>query len=487
MRKTYQLSGIVLFFVVFSIAASAEETVLFNGKDLDGWSYHLQDDKKPVELSDAWVVQKGLLVSTEASKSYLMHKTQFEDYVLTLEWRAKRVKNGVTVGAAGSVYIHAIDEEGAFSAPKSVEISLNNDIGAVYFRDVKSTTESKKWAFRPPKLPKDVEKDLGVWNRLKLISRGKRLTVIVNGVVVNQIDGLNRTKGAIAINSVPGFFKAPTFYRDIRVQPISDTHLKDEKNATQQLAKFKAEIAKKEAAEKAMRSEEKRKQQMKQKQLAKGWVDVNIAQEIDFKADAFHLPFPADAQKLEFDARFKDVSFTSSSSLAKLTRFYQVEMAKRGWKVAEKEIEEDSIEVTFKNGKAEVELSLNERSKGVKVDMDCKGLSFEGSNDPAALAALGIAQPKGHLFLQKEMQLPENIQSLKYDSDDRCTFKSSLELQQAFDFFGQQLRDKGYRETRRPIESNKRRYTEFAKDGIEISVNVFTDAVGSRVILEYDE
>lgn len=487
MRKAYQLTGIVLFLVAFSVATSAEETVLFNGKDLDGWSYHRQGDKPAVELSDAWVVQKGLLVCTGVSKSFLMHKGQFEDYVLTLEWRAKRVKNGVTVGAASSVYIHTIDEPGAFSAPKSVEISLNNDVGAVYFRDVKSSTDSKKWAFRAPKLPKKVEKDLGEWNRLKLISRGKRLTVIINDVVVNQIDSLNRTKGAFAIKSVPGFFKAPTFYRDIRVQPVSDAHLKDEKKATQQLAQFKAEIVKKEAAEKAMRSEAKRKKQMKQAKLAKGWIDVDIAQEIDFKADAFHLPFPADAQKLEFDARFKDVSFTSPSTLAKLTKFYQIEMAKRGWKVAEKEIEEDSIDVTFKNGKAEVELSLNERSKGIKVDMDCKGLSFEGSNDPAALAALGIAQPKGHLFLQKEIQFPENIQSLKYDSDDRCTFKSSMELQKSFDYFGQQLRDKGYRETRRPIVSSKRRYTEFAKDGIEISVNVFTDAVGSRIILEYDE
>ncbi len=487
MHKTYQLTGIILFLVTFSVAASAEDTVLFNGKDLSGWSYHLQDDKRPVEIGDAWVVQNGLLVCTGASKSYLKHKGQFEDYVLTLEWRAMRVKNGITVGAASSVYIHAIDEPGAFSAPKSVEISLNNDIGAVYFRDVKPSTDSKQWAFRAPRHPRKVTKDLGEWNRLKLICRGKRLTVMINNVVVNQIDGLNRTKGAFAIKSVPGFFKAPTFYRDIRVQPVSDTHLKEEKNATQQLAQFKAEIAKKEAAEKAMRNEEKRKKQMKQKALAKGWVDVDIAQEIDFKADAFHLPFPADAQKLEFDARFKDVSFTSPSSLAKLTRFYQVEMAKRGWNVAEKEIEEDSIDVTFKNGKAEVELSLNERSKGVKVDMDCKGLSFQGSNDPAALAALGIAQPKGHLFLQKEIQLPENIQALKYDGDDRCTFKSSLELQKAFDYFGQQLRDKGYRETRRPIVNNKRRYTEFAKDGIEISVNVFTDAVGSRIILEYNE
>lgn len=486
MRKTYQLTGIVLFLVVFSVSASAEDTVLFNGKDLDGWSYH-QNDKPEVELSDAWVVQNGLLVCTGASRSFLMHKGEFEDYVLTLEWRAKRVENGVTVGAASSVYIHAIDEPGAFSAPKSIEISINNDIGAVYFRDVKPSTDPKKWAFRAPKLPKKVDKDLGEWNRLKLISRGKRLTVIVNGVVVNQIDGLNRTKGAIAIKSLPGFFKAPTYYRDIRVQPVSDVHLKDEKKATQQLARFKAEVAKKEAAEKAMRYEEKRKKQMKQKALAKGWVDVDIAQEIDFKADAFHLPFPADAQKLEFDAKFKDISFTCPSTLAKLTRFYQIEMAKRGWKVAEKEIEEDSIDVTFKNGKAEVELSLNERSKGIKVDMDCKGLSFKGSNDPAALAALGIAQPKGHLFLQKEIQLPENIQSLKYDGDDRCTFKSRLDLQKAFDYFGQQLRNKGYRETRRPIVSKKRRYTEFAKDGIEISVNVFTDAVGSRIILEYDE
>jgi hypothetical protein len=119
--------------------------------------------------------------------------------------------------------------------------------------------------------------------------------------------------------------------------------------------------------------------------------------------------------------------------------------------------------------------------------MDCRGLSFAGTSDPAGLVALGLPQPRAYVFLQKEIKLPPNVRDLEFDGGDRMLFKSDLKLPQAFDQIGQQLRAKGYRETRGALLESKRRYTEFAKGKIEISVNMFTDGAGSRAVLTYEE
>ena len=222
--------------------------MLFNGKDLDSWSYHVQEGEPAANMNDVWVVRNGLLVCTGTSTGYLMHKGQFENYILTLDWRWMRIEgSGVSVSGLGSIYIHTTDEKGAFLAPKSVEVSLNH-IGAVFFRDVQPTADPDDWAFRAPDFADDVEKDMGEWNSIKLICRGKRLTVIANGVAVNQIDGLNRTKGAIALKSQRGTFPAPTYYRNIRVRPLTEKDADEEKKAGNQLAQLKAQIAQKKVA-----------------------------------------------------------------------------------------------------------------------------------------------------------------------------------------------------------------------------------------------
>ncbi len=174
-------------------------------------------------------------------------------------------------------------------------------------------------------------------------------------------------------------------------------------------------------------------------------------------------------------------------ALPALAKFYRTEMARRGWQEVEKERDEDSIEVTFKHGEAQVELSLDQDSDGVDVSLDCRGLSFAGTNDPAGLVALGLPQPRSYVFLQQEFDLPADIRDLQFDSGNRCLFKSGLGLQEAFDLLTRQLRTKGYRETRRPIVSKDRRYTEFAKGRVEVSVNVFSHEGGSRAVLTYEE
>jgi len=153
--------------------------------------------------------------------------------------------------------------------------------------------------------------------------------------------------------------------------------------------------------------------------------------------------------------------------------------------VDEEDIDDDSIDLTFKHDDAKIELELYDRSGDeVSVSMDCEGLDFTGSNDPAALVKMGIPQPQSYLFLQKNIQLPKEVIDLEYERDRLC-FKSRLQLQASFDHFSTIIKKLGYQESRKPILDDDRHYTEFEKGPIELSINIFTDDYGTRLLIGY--
>ena len=490
MRGVTRFGGFMAALVLLSLAhaPAAEETSLFNGKNLDGWTFHAQDDDS-VKIADPWIVKRGMLISQGLASGFLIHDGQFENYVLTFEIRTMSTEegNGVAVGSLGSVFVNASAEEGAFREPKSVEISLR-DVGNVFFRDIDrdSLFDSDAWVHRAPDFADDVDRDMGEWNHVRVICHSKRLTVIMNSRTVNQVESVHPTKGGVALKSSRGFFPAPTFYRNIVVKPIGPADLQAEQKALAEFAKIRAAIAKQKAAEDARQAEEERLQAEAEQKLAKHWADVEVHSNAEFQADVRRLPYPADARNLEFRPVFDMLEFESPSSLAVLSKFYSTEMANRGWQVTETDVEDDEVTVTFAQGAAEVELNLDASSDGVDVSIDCEGLSFAGTDNPAELVKLGLPQPQPYLVLQREFKLPDSYQDHEYDSGESRSFKSTLSLPDLYKFLTQQLRQKGYSETRRPIISDDRRYSEFAKGGVEISVNAFTHEIGSRVILTYE-
>jgi hypothetical protein len=208
----------------------------------------------------------------------------------------------------------------------------------------------------------------------------------------------------------------------------------------------------------------------------------------EFSSEATALPFPPDARELEFVAWAGDIKFKSHSPLKSLAAFYLKEMVARGWEHDESSavIESNSIKLTFKHDGVKVKLDLSQSSKEVNVSLECDSLKFAGTDDPAKLAAAGIPVPRSTLFLQKEIPQPAGAMNLQY-AGEGCTFKSSLALHEAFDYFMRLVPSKGFRESRRPMITDTRRYTEFKKGAAQLSVNVFTDAVGSRIILTYKD
>ncbi len=214
---------------------------------------------------------------------------------------------------------------------------------------------------------------------------------------------------------------------------------------------------------------------------------TQAAQAAEFNNKATALPYPPDAQELEFTAWAGDIEYKSPSPLKSLAAFYLKEMTDRGWSLDadELEIEDDSIELVFTHDDSSVEVDFSQWSGFVRVRLDCDELDFAGVENPAALAAAGLPVPAAVLFFQKEVPMPEGVQKLSYDGDG-CTLKCTLKLQDAFAYFTKAVGAKGFRESRRPIITDTRRYTEFKKGSVEVSVNVFTDPVGSRVVLEHE-
>ncbi len=208
----------------------------------------------------------------------------------------------------------------------------------------------------------------------------------------------------------------------------------------------------------------------------------------EFSDEAIALPFPPDTQNLQFVAWSGDIKLESQSPLKSLAAFYLTEMASRGWQHDDSafEMDDDSIELTFRHEPSKVEIDLSQWSKEVRIRMDCEKVKFTDTDDPGKLAAAGIPVSPAVLYINKEVPMPQGVKEIRWDGDG-CTVMTTMSVPQAFQYFSEIVKSKGFRESRRPIITETRNYTEFAKGTVEFSVNVFSHEVGSRSVLEYED
>jgi hypothetical protein len=217
MRTQMRLLLVCLFSFANQISASAaEEPVeLFNGRDLEGWTYHLSDDK--VRMEDVWSAKDGVLVCKGRPPGYLItKKNDFENYVLTLQWRwtGEPGNNGVLVH---------VTEPGALGVwPKSLEVQLGHG-NAGDFWVIGTTIEVEKpegriEGRRHLNLTDDSEKRPGEWNEMEITCRGEGVIVKVNGDLVNRATNVSQTRGAIALQSEG----APIEYREIKLRRLEE-------------------------------------------------------------------------------------------------------------------------------------------------------------------------------------------------------------------------------------------------------------------------
>lgn len=209
--------GLVVLSVLVAVAAAnvpAQEVKLFNGNDLAGWTYHSMEANAKME--DVWTVKDGMLICTGRDSGLLRTNKQYEDYVLTLDWRWTSTRAGDS-----GVFVHTTDKEGTFGYPESVEVSLfRENAGDILAFGPKVTPVHKEQTVEIHiyrKLQEDAaEKKMGEWNHLEVTCQGDEILVKVNGTLVNHVAKCTVTKGAICL-AAQG---RPIFFRNVKLTPL---------------------------------------------------------------------------------------------------------------------------------------------------------------------------------------------------------------------------------------------------------------------------
>ncbi len=187
---------------------------LFDGKDLKGW-------KVLNGRMEAWSAKDGLLHCTGSGGGWLMTEAEYGDFELRLEYRWE--KDGGNSGVA-------------LRAPlvgdvswKGIEIQLIDDANyeKVHNYKLKPTqhTGSIYGVVPPSKLP---GKGPGEWNRMRIVAKGRKITVELNGqsIIDANLDdykdhlkehpGLQRDKGHLGVQSHDGRVE----FRNLYVKPL---------------------------------------------------------------------------------------------------------------------------------------------------------------------------------------------------------------------------------------------------------------------------
>jgi hypothetical protein len=206
LRRPIFVVSLLVVLASAAVAAEGEKTPktvgkpleLFNGKNLDGWDYHLDD--KSVPMDKVWSVKDGILHCTGKPAGYIFTKRHdFENYVLDVEWRWPGQ------GGNNGVLVH-VTTPGALGVwPKSLEVQLGSgDAGDFWIIGTKIHVENEKERRddrRYLNLTEGSEKPLGEWNAMEIVCRGDEVLVKVNGELVNHATNCSERKGAIALQS----------------------------------------------------------------------------------------------------------------------------------------------------------------------------------------------------------------------------------------------------------------------------------------------
>ena len=210
MRRLMPLFAVTLLLVSAVVADEKDKPntppagfeALFNGKDLTGWE--VLNGKK-----EAWDAGDGLLFVKGGGGGWLMTKKEYGDFELRVEFKLPKAGNsGVALRAP-------MMGDPAYAG---MEIQLLDDS---WYKDPKNYKGIKQtqltgsiYGVVPPS--EDATKPAGEWNTIRIVAKGPKVTIELNGKKTIDADlekhkdeakahpGLLRDKGHLGLQSHDG-------------------------------------------------------------------------------------------------------------------------------------------------------------------------------------------------------------------------------------------------------------------------------------------
>lgn len=157
--------------------------LLFNGKDLDGWT----SVGKDIPPAQGWAVENGILsVKKEGDKrgGDIITRDQYSDFDLMVDFR-------ITKGAnSGIKYFFTQYEKGGWLGLEYQILDDENHPDAKQGRDG-NRLEGGLYDMLPSS-PKQVN-PIGEWNQARIVAKGKKITHYLNGKKILTFDRSSET------------------------------------------------------------------------------------------------------------------------------------------------------------------------------------------------------------------------------------------------------------------------------------------------------
>jgi len=194
--------GLTIMMTMTLQLGSAQEILLFNGKDLEGWTLH---------GTEKWYVEQGELIcesGPEAAYGYLSTKTNYDDFELHLEFKQEADGNS-------GVFFRSTFE-GTKVTGWQVEVAPpGKHTGGIY------ESYGRGWLIKPAEGKDDILK-MGEWNTMKIRVVDNAVTTWLNGVqmIAFEDENIGRGKGAIALQIHDGG-GIKVRWKNLKLLPIS--------------------------------------------------------------------------------------------------------------------------------------------------------------------------------------------------------------------------------------------------------------------------
>jgi len=185
---------------------------LFNGKDFDGWKFHL--GREGADNDGTYTIRDGLLICSGRPSGYIYTEKSYSNYTLQLEFAFKR-PDGLTddsrFGGNSGCLIHVAEPNALGVWPRSVEVQgMHRQLGLILPipRSLKCqrTLDGEARA--------KVLKPVGEFNALEIEVTGGDMVISLNGAVVSTVSDCELTEGPIGLQSEG----AETHWKNIRIR-----------------------------------------------------------------------------------------------------------------------------------------------------------------------------------------------------------------------------------------------------------------------------
>ncbi|MBE0660102.1 MAG: DUF1080 domain-containing protein [Bryobacteraceae bacterium] len=197
----------ILFLLGCSAFAADGFVSLMPGKNLaEHWTV---EGAAPPE---AWMLRDGAIATTGQPNGFLRSRKSYRNYILRAEWRFQLgwtpPKQGDEWPNAG-FFIHAGPIQNGW--PTSLEVQgYYGEAGSLFGVRGGRITGAKRGPFVTDRVP------FGTWDRYEITSLNGKVTVRLNGVVVNEGTDAYPAEGNICLQS-EGW---PVYYRNIEIKEL---------------------------------------------------------------------------------------------------------------------------------------------------------------------------------------------------------------------------------------------------------------------------